>query len=182
MKVAAAIALTASAVSAFSPATFVTRKSSSLSMADYDLDYGKKNSYVPAETGDGGQGTFGAVSPNDWRVPGTSPMGETSWPGASDGGEEPWFAEAVSTVSLDLAKAEETLKAFTKEAAAFKIDAFAETSPDGFESKEAALDELVSAMGYDGFLEATPKQLSKAWNKLKGTVEEKPKKKAKKSD
>lgn len=137
-------------------------------MADYDLEYGMKNDYIPAEIGDGGQGQFGAVSPNNWRVPGTSPLGESSWAGAPDGGEEPWFAEAVSTVSLDLAKAEETLKAFTKEAAAFKIEAFAETEPKSFSSNEEAMDELIGAMGYDGFLEATPKQLAKAWEKLKG--------------
>jgi hypothetical protein len=132
-------------------------------MANYDLEYGKKNDYVPASAGDGGQGQFGAVSPNNWRVPGTSPIGSTSYPGASDGGEEPWFSEAVSTVSLDLQKAEETLKAFTKEAAMFKIEAFAATSPTSFKSKEQALDELVGSMGYDAFLEASPKQLAKAW-------------------
>jgi hypothetical protein len=140
-------------------------------MANYDLDYGKKNSYVPAEIGDGGQGQFGAVSPNNWRVPGTSPIGQSSYPGAPDGGDEPWFAEAISTVSLDLAKAEETLKAFTKEAAAFKIDAFAETKPSGFSDKGKAMDELVGAMGYSGFLEASPAQLQKAWEKLRGKSE-----------
>ena len=142
-------------------------------MAEYDLDYGKKNSYVPAQGGDGGQGTFGAVSPNDWKVPGTSPIGQSSYAGAPDGGDEPWFAEAVSTVSLDLAKAEETLKAFTKDAAKFKIEAFAETSPAKWSSKEEALDELVGKMGYDSFLEASPKQLEKAWNELKGIAEKK---------
>ena len=131
-------------------------------MAEYDLDYGKKNSYVPAAGGDGGQGTFGAVSPNDWRVAGTSPVGQSSYAGAPDGGEEPWFSEAVSTVSLDLKKAEDTLKAFTKEAAQFKIDAFAESM--GISDKAAALDKLVGAMGYAKFLEATPKQLEKVWN------------------
>jgi hypothetical protein len=135
-------------------------------MAEYDLDYGKKNSYVPASIGDGGQGTFGAVSPNNWRVPGTSPVGQKSYAGAADGGDEPWFSEAVSTVSLDLAKAEDTLKAFTKEAASFKIDAFAETSPFEFKGKEEAMAELVGSMGYDGFLEASPKQLATAWDKI----------------
>lgn len=135
-------------------------------MAEYDLDYGKKNSYVPAQVGDGGQGTFGAVSPSNWRVPGTSPVGQKSYTGAADGGDEPWFAEAISTVSLDLAKAEDTLKAFTKEAAAFKIDTFAETSPFAFSGKEAAMKELVGSMGYDSFLEASPKQLATAWDKL----------------
>lgn len=130
------------------------------------MDYGKKNSYVPASIGDGGQGTFGAVSPNDWRVPGTSPIGQKSYAGASDGGDEPWFAEAVSTVSLDLAKAEDTLKAFTKEAASFKIDSFAETKPFAFKEKDEAMSELVGSMGYDSFLEASPKQLAAAWEKL----------------
>jgi len=130
-------------------------------MADYDLDYGKKNSYVPASGGDGGQGQFGAVSPNDWKVPGTSPVGQSSYAGAADGGDEPWFAEAVSTVSLDLKKAEETLKAFTKDAAKFKIEAFAKEN--GIKDADAALETLTAKMGYDKFLEATPKQLAKAW-------------------
>lgn len=137
-----------------------------LKMAEYDLEYGKKNSYVPAQVGDGGQGTFGAVSPSNWRVPGTSPVGQKSYAGAADGGDEPWFAEAISTVSLDLAKAEDTLKAFTKEAAAFKMDAFAETAPFAFAGKDAAMKELVGSMGYDSFLEASPKQLTTAWEKL----------------
>jgi len=132
----------------------------------YDLDYGKKNSYVPASGADGGQGQFGAVSPNDWRVPGTSPVGETSYTGASDGGEEPWFSEAVSTVSLDLKKADETLKAFTKEAAEFKIQTFADTKPHQFKSNDAALEELVGKMGYSKFLEANAKQISKVWDEL----------------
>jgi hypothetical protein len=139
--------------------------------AGYDLDYGRKNSYVPASAGDGGQGQFGAVSPNDWKVPGTSPIGQTSWAGAADGGDEPWFAEAVSTVSLDLAKAEETLKAFTKEAADFKIAAFCEEN--GVADKAQALDQLVGAMGYSQFLEASPKQLATAYEKLTGKKAEK---------
>jgi hypothetical protein len=134
--------------------------------AEYDLEYGKKNSYVPAETGDGGQGQFGAVSPNDWKVPGTSPIGQRSWAGASDGGDEPWFAEAVSTVSLDLTKAEETLKAFTKEAAAFKIAAFCEANNIKDQSK--ALADLTGAMGYDKFLESSPNNLLKEYEKLTG--------------
>jgi len=132
----------------------------------FDLGYGSRNDYIPAPGGDGGQGQFGARSPNDWRVPGTSPMGESSYPGAPDGGAEPWFSEAVSTVSLDLNKAEDTLKAFTKEAADFKIEKFAESKPYGMATKEKALDELVGAMGYSGFLEASAKQLQKAWDDL----------------
>ena len=58
-------------------------------MADYDLDFGSKNDYVTQSYGDGGQGQFGAVSPNNWRVPGTSPVGQTSYAGAADGGDEP---------------------------------------------------------------------------------------------
>jgi hypothetical protein len=133
-------------------------------MAEYDLDYGKKNAYVPAQGGDGGQGTFGAVSPNDWRVPGTSPVGQASYQGAPDGGDEPWFSEAVSTVSLDLSKAEDTLKAFTKEAAMFKLEAFC--TENSVKDKDAAMSTLVTAMGgYSKFLEATPKQLVEAWGK-----------------
>ena len=123
-----------------------------------------KNDYVPADVGDGGQGQFGAVSPNNWRVPGTSPIGQTSWAGAADGGDEPWFAEAVSTVSLDLEKAGETMLAFTKEAAEFKIAAFCEANDIG--DKDKALDELVGALGYDKFLESSTKQLGKAYAKL----------------
>jgi hypothetical protein len=134
-----------------------------LKMAEFDLDYGKKNSYVPAQGGDGGQGTFGAVSPNNWRVPGTSPIGQSSYSGAPDGGDEPWFSEAVSTVSLDLSKAEDTLKAFTKEAAMFKLAAFCEEN--SVKDKDAAMTTLVEAMGYSKFLEATPKQLAEAWAK-----------------
>lgn len=142
--------------------------------AEYDLEFGKKNSYVPAEVGDGGQGQFGAVSPNDWKVPGTSPIGQTSWAGAADGGDEPWFAEAVSTVSLDLAKAEETLKAFTKEAAEFKIAAFCEEN--GVKDSGKAMDELVGALGYDKFLESSSGQLKKAYDKLKGITPKEEKK------
>jgi hypothetical protein len=137
--------------------------SSAVKMAEYDLDFGKKNDYVPAKSGDGGQGEFGAVSPNDWRVPGTSPVGQSSYKGAADGGDEPWFSEAVSTVFLDLKKADDTLKAFTKEAADFKIAAFAEEN--GVE-KSKAYDSLVGAMGYDKFLEASAGQLKKEWEKM----------------
>ena len=137
--------------------------------AEYDLDFGKKNTYVPASAGDGGQGQFGAVSPNDWRVPGTSPVGQQSWAGAADGGDEPWFAEAVSTVSLDLAKAEETLKAFTKDAAKFKIEAFAEAND--VKDADKAFDDLVGSMGYDKFLESSPAQLKKAWEKMNAKEE-----------
>jgi len=135
-----------------------------LNAEEYDLDYGMKNDYVPADVGDGGQGQFGAVSPSNWRVPGTSPIGQTSWGGAADGGDEPWFAEAVSTVSLDLEKAGETMLAFTKEAAEFKIAAFCEASD--IADKDKALDELVGALGYDKFLESSTKQLAKAYAKL----------------
>ena len=138
-------------------------------MADYDLDYGKKNAYVPASAGDGGQGQFGAVSPNNWRVPGTSPVGQASYSGAADGGDEPWFSEAVSTVSLDLKKADETLKAFTKEAADFKADEFAKAN--GVD-KSQAMTVLVEAMGYSGFLEASAGQLKKAYDKATGKAAE----------
>lgn len=131
-----------------------------------DLDYGMKNTYVPASGGDGGQGQFGARSPTDWRVAGTSPVGESSYAGAADGGEEPWFSEAVSTVSLDLAKADETLKAFTKDAAMFKIEEFAAAKPYGLTSTGAAMEELVGKLGYSKFLEMSTKQLMKQWETL----------------
>jgi len=135
-------------------------------MSDYDLDFGSKNDYVKAPNADGGQGQFGAVSPNNWRVAGTSPIGETSYAGAADGGDEPWFSEAVSTVSLDLKKAEDTLLAFTKEAAMFKIDQFVATKPYEFTTKEACYDELVGKLGYNVFLESSEKVLAKEWKKL----------------
>jgi hypothetical protein len=138
---------------------------SAVNMAGYDLDFGKKNAYVPAKGGDGGQGSFGAVSPSDWRVPGTSPVGQASYGGAADGGDEPWFSEAVSTVSLDLKKADDTLKAFTKEAAEFKIAAFA---AENNVNKDKAYEQLVGAMGYDKFLEASAGQLKKEFDKLSG--------------
>jgi len=64
----------ASSASAFASVAF-TAWSSALQMVN--LDYGKQNSYAPAKSGDGGQGTFGAVSPSNWRVPGTSPIAES---------------------------------------------------------------------------------------------------------
>ncbi|GAX09729.1 hypothetical protein FisN_19Lh199 [Fistulifera solaris] len=166
MKIIAALIASAATTSAFAPAAFGVR-SSALSMS-FDLDFGKKNSYVPASAGDGGQGQFGAVSPNNWRVPGTSPVGQSSYSGAADGGDEPWFAEAVSTVSLDLKKAEDTLKAFTKDAAKFKAEAFAK---DNGVDVDKAMSTLVGAMGYSGFLEASPSQLKKAWDKATGSAE-----------
>lgn len=138
--------------------------------AEFDLDFGMKNDYVPQSFGDGGQGQFGAVSPNDWRVPGTSPVGQSSWAGAADGGDEPWFAEAVSTVSLDLQKAEETLKAFTKEAATFKVAALCEELDIADQDK--AMADLVGTLGYDKFLECSPAQLKKAYEKMTGKKEE----------
>jgi hypothetical protein len=174
MKLLIATALVSSAA-AFSTAAFGVRNTA-LQMADYDLDFGSRNSYVPASGGDGGQGQFGAQSPNDWRVPGTSPVGQASYKGADDGGEEPWFSEAVSTVSLDLAKAEDCLLAFTKDAADLKINTFCDKKPYGFTDKDSAYEELVGKLGYSGFLEATEKQLLKQWKVLHPEpVKEKPK-------
>jgi len=144
---------------------FAIRKSA-LGLADYDLDYGMNNDYETAPGADGGQGEFGAISPNNWRLPGTSPVGQSSYPGADDGGDEPWFSEAVSTVSLDLKKAEDTLMAFTKEAAMFKIDQFIATKPHEFTTKEACYEELVGKLGYNAFLESSEKVLAKEWKKL----------------
>jgi len=179
MKVIAALIITASTVSAFSPARFGI-KSTALNGEEYDLDFGSKNDYVTADVGDGGQGQFGAVSPNNWRVPGTSPIGQNSWPGGADGGDEPWFAEAVSTVSLDLAKAEETMLAFTKEAAEFKIAAFCEENT--IDDKDKALGELIGALGYDKFLESSTKQLAKAYAKLNPPPPKEEKKKEEKKE
>jgi hypothetical protein len=148
---------------------FHNYETASALMAEYDLEYGKKNSYVPCKAADGGQGTFGAVSPSDWRVPGTSPVGQSSFKGAADGGDEPWFAEAVSTVSLDLKKAEDTLKAFTKEAAMFKVEAFCKEN--NVSDQSGAMNSLVGAMGYSKFLEASPKQLESEWSKMSGKKE-----------
>jgi len=162
--------LSLASVSAFSPPSpsFGIRKSA-LGLADYDegiYDYGLDNGYETAPGADGGQGEFGAQSPNNWRLPGTSPIGQSSYPGADDGGDEPWFSEAVSTVSLDLKKAEDTLLAFTKEAAMFKIDQFVATKPYEFTTKEACYDELVGKLGYNVFLESSEKVLAKEWKKL----------------
>lgn len=132
----------------------------------YDLDYGMKNDYEPASTGDGGQGQFGAVSPSNWRVPGTSPIGEKSYPGAADGGDEPWFAEAVSTVSLDLNKANEAFEAFTASALAFKIAEFGATSPYQWPGDDAGKAELIASIGYSKALESTVAQLGKAWDAI----------------
>jgi hypothetical protein len=170
MKVIAALIATATTASAFAPAAFGVRSATAVSMAEYDLEFGKKNAYVPAQGGDGGQGTFGAVSPSNWRVPGTSPVGQASYSGAADGGDEPWFAEAVSTVELDLKKADDTLKAFTKEAADFKAAEFAKANNV---DKSKAMTDLVSELGYDKFLESSPNQLKKVWEKMNGTPEEK---------
>jgi len=149
----------------FSTPRFAVRKSA-LGLADYDLDFGSKNGYEKAPLADGGQGQFGAQSPNDWRQPGTSPVGQNSYAGADDGGEEPWFSEAVSTVSLDLKKAEDTLLAFTKEAAMFKMEQFAASKPYDFTTSESAFEELVGKLGYNGFLESSEKVLAKEWKKL----------------
>ena len=132
----------------------------------YDLEYGMKNEYETAETGDGGQGQFGAVSPSNWRVPGTSPIGEKSYPGAADGGDEPWFAEAVSTVSLDLGKASEAYEAFTASALAFKISEFAASKPYQWPGDAEGKDELMASIGYDKILQSNAKQLAKAWDSL----------------
>jgi len=152
-------------VDGFSAPIFAVRKSA-LGLADYDLDYGSKNGYETAPGADGGQGQFGAQSPSDWRVPGTSPIGQNSYGGADDGGEEPWFSEAVSTVSLDLKKAEDTLLAFTKEAAMFKMEQFAASKPFEFSTSESAYEELVGKLGYNAFLESSEKTLAKEWKKL----------------
>eukprot|EP00520_Triparma_pacifica_P013651 CAMPEP_0118645472 /NCGR_PEP_ID=MMETSP0785-20121206/7525_1 /TAXON_ID=91992 /ORGANISM="Bolidomonas pacifica, Strain CCMP 1866" /LENGTH=178 /DNA_ID=CAMNT_0006537369 /DNA_START=89 /DNA_END=625 /DNA_ORIENTATION=+ len=127
---------------------------------------GMNNGYVPASAGDGGQGQFGAISPSDWKVPGTSPVGENSF-GKADGADEPWFSEAVSTVEMDLQKGAETMEAFTMQAADFKIAKFAETSPYDFKGAEAAKKELIESLGgLDKFLDTGDKQIAKAWDKL----------------
>jgi len=160
-----ALSLSVSLVESFTTPSFALRRSA-LGLADYDLDFGSNNGYETAPGADGGQGQFGAQSPNDWRVPGTSPLGQSSYGGADDGGEEPWFSEAVSTVSLDLKKAEDTLMAFTKEAATFKMDQFAKSKPFEFTTKESAYEELVGKLGYNTFLESSEKVLAKEWKKL----------------
>ena len=71
-----------------------------------------------------------------------------------------------SPPSLDLEKADETLKAFTKDAAMFKIEEFAAASPYGFTSTDAAMEELVGKLGYSKFLEMSTKQLMKQWATL----------------
>jgi len=175
-------AVIASPVSAFVPSTPAFSRCKT-SVPAYDLDYGKNNGYETAPGGDGGQGEFGAVSPNNWRVAGTSPVGETSWAGAAVGGDEPWFAEAVSTVFMDIKQGDDIMAAYTAKAADFKIKEFAAGKPYGFSTEAEAKDELISAMGYGKFLEVPPKMLLKEWAKLhpepkpepKEPTEEKPK-------
>merc|ERR1711933_619672 len=70
-------------------------------------------------------------------------------------------------------KADETVKAFTKEAAMFKIEAFGQTNPNGWKNADQALEELTNEMVYDAFLESSVKNLDKAWKKLH-PVEKKP--------
>ena len=65
------------------------------------------------------------------------------------------------------------MKAFTKEAASFKIAAFCEEN--GVSDQAKAMDDLVGAMGYDKFLESSPGQLKKAYAKLTGKTEKKKK-------
>lgn len=77
----------------------------------------------------------------------------------------------MSTVELDLKKADETLKAFTKEAAQFKIEAFCEAN--GIKDTAKAMDDLVGELGYDKFLESAPNALKKAYNKANGIAEKK---------
>mmetsp|Transcript_12578 Transcript_12578/g.29159 ORF Transcript_12578/g.29159 Transcript_12578/m.29159 type:complete len:177 (-) Transcript_12578:194-724(-) len=176
MKGAAAVAIIGvSSVGAFVPATFGARKTVITKMSDFDLDYGRNNDYG---VNDIMQGTFGARSPNDWQVPGTSPIGEVSYEGANDGGDMPWTSFFQATVFLDLETAEGSLRAFTKEAADFKLDGFISTNPAGYTTKDDAFDTLVGAMGYDKFLQANDRELKKAWEGVKG----KPEKKAKASE
>ena len=54
--------------------------------------------------------------------------------------------------------------AFTKEAAKFKIEAFAEAN--GIKDSNKAYEEFVGTMGYDKFLESTAGQLKKAYEKM----------------
>eukprot|EP00519_Triparma_laevis_P001443 CAMPEP_0182499532 /NCGR_PEP_ID=MMETSP1321-20130603/7807_1 /TAXON_ID=91990 /ORGANISM="Bolidomonas sp., Strain RCC1657" /LENGTH=202 /DNA_ID=CAMNT_0024703751 /DNA_START=24 /DNA_END=632 /DNA_ORIENTATION=- len=127
---------------------------------------GMDNGYVPASAGDGGQGQFGAVSPSDWKTPGTSPAGENSF-GKSDGGDEPWFSEAVATVFMETSQQESTYLAFTKEAAEFKMAEFEAASPYDFKNKADAQKELVEKLGgYDQFLDSDNKKLLKTWDMI----------------
>jgi hypothetical protein len=118
------------------------------------------------KTHSGGQGQFGAISPSDWKVPGTSPVGENSF-GKADGADEPWFSEAVSTVEMDLAKGAETMEAFTMQAADFKVAKFADTKPYDWKSNDAGKKELIEALGgLAKFLDAGDKPIAAAWDKL----------------
>jgi trehalose/maltose hydrolase-like predicted phosphorylase len=65
---------------------------------------------------------------------------------------------------------DDTLKAFTKEAADFKAAEFAKANNV---DKSKAMTDLVSELGYDKFLESSPNQLKKVWEKMNGTPEEK---------
>jgi len=127
---------------------------------------GMDNGYVTADAGDGGQGQFGAISPSDWKTPGTSPAGENSF-GKADGGDEPWFAEAVGTVFMEAGSQESTYLAFTKEAAEFKMADFENAKPYDFKNKADAQKELIEKLGgYDQFLDSDNKKLLKTWDML----------------
>lgn len=151
-------------------------------MAEFDVDYGARNGYERAPGGDGGQGQFGAASPTDWKVPGTSPVGDDPWAGAANGSEEPWFSEAVSTVSLDLNVADNAYLAFTKDAVAFKVSEFAKSNPEGFTTVDDMLEKLVGSIGYAKVLESSPKVLTKAWAALQPKKKEDKKEKKEKPE
>ena len=120
MNLALASVLLLSPASAWISSVISSPRSSSLSSVEGS---GMNNGYVPASGGDGGQGQFGAISPSEWKQPGTGPVGENSF-GKSDGGDEPWFSEAVSTVFMDPDTRDTAYKAFTAEALAVKMASF----------------------------------------------------------
>tara|TARA_B110000305_G_C19326700_1_gene581799 strand:- start:396 stop:980 length:585 start_codon:yes stop_codon:yes gene_type:complete len=152
----------ASAAVAWTTALTTSTFSRSFQLRSSIKGIGMDNGYVAAPGADGGQGQFGARSPSEWKQPGTSPFGESSYDGQATH-DEPWAAEAVGTVFMDLEKGRQTLEAFTLEAQNFKIEVFAKTNPEGYTNVEAAKKRLIDDMGWDDFMNASPKQMAAGW-------------------
>ena len=118
----------------------------------------------PASSAAPCQTSVGAVSPSEWKTPGTSPVGENSF-GKSDGGDEPWFSEAVATVFMDNQARDSAYEAFTAEALAVKMDTFEAAKPVKFKDKDTAQKFLIDKFGgLDKFLDAGDKAIMKKWD------------------
>jgi hypothetical protein len=70
-------------------------------MADYDLDFGKKSTYVPCQSGDG-VGRDSIAGPQRLACSWNWSVGQSSYAGAADGDDEPWFSRSRRFSMLDL--------------------------------------------------------------------------------